>query len=190
VVIRSARQFLYHARFEPRQPKLDAHAYRRLIRQVVGRNSRRPSAPADQVVIPGYDCLRAFSRAHEDLLKADCGGPWQSYFLRSHWRMIFPIWRRHQKQMAQQLRRGVLKGTAPTAHLVRFPRLTINHGILLFGLTESDSEIQFDAYDPNISEHPVKLIYNRALCTFHFPASCYWAGGPLNVIEIYRGGFY
>jgi len=190
VVIRSARQFLYHARFDPRQPKVDAASYRRLIRQVVGRNPRRPSAPPHRVVIPGYDCLRAFSNAQENLLKASCGGPWQSYFLRSHWRMVFPVWRRQQQQVANQLRRAVRQGSTPAAHLFRFPRITINHGILVYGVTESERGLQFEGYDPNISDHPVKLIYDRDSRTFEFPATCYWAGGALNVIQIYRGGLY
>jgi hypothetical protein len=190
VVVRSARQFFYHARFEPGLPAAENEAYRRLIRQVVGRSSRRPSAVSDRVVIPGFDGLRAFSRAHEPLLKAECGGPWQSYFLRSHWRMVFPIWRRHQEHMAQQLVRAFSLRPAPIVHLFRFPRITINHGILLFRFTESRQEVQFDAYDPNIPAHPVRLIYDRAARTFHFPRAAYWAGGAVSVVEIYRGGLY
>jgi len=190
VVVRSARQFFYHGCFEPGLPAAGVEVYRRCIREVVGRSPRRPSVPSDRVVIPGFDCLRAFSRAYEPLLKAECGGPWQSYFLRSHWRMVFPIWRRHQQRMAQQLVRAFLLRAAPIVHLFRFPRITINHGMLLFGLAESEHEIRFDAYDPNLPANPVKLIYDRASRTFSFPRTCYWAGGPVSVVEIYRGGLY
>jgi hypothetical protein len=190
VVVRSARQFLYHARFEPGLPKVEALSYLLLIRQVVNRNPRWPSKLADRVVIPGYACLRAFSQAHEGLLKTGCGGPWRSYFLRSHWRMVFPVWRSQQELVAKQLYQAVRQGSVPAAHLFCFPRITINHGILLFGLTESEWEFQFDGYDPNISDHPVKLIYDRASRTFRFPATRYWAGGALNVIQIFRGGLY
>src|SRR5690349_6757877 len=34
VMVRSARQFFYHARFEPNQPVADDETYRRLIRQI------------------------------------------------------------------------------------------------------------------------------------------------------------
>ena len=176
-MVRSARQFFYHARFDPDLPPADSEAYRRLIRQVVSRNPRRPSAESERIVIPGYDGLRAFSQAHEPLLKAECGGPWQSYFLRSHWRMVFPVPAWHQERMAQQLRQRVRQGSAPAVHLFRFPRITINHGIVLFGLSESEREIQFEAYDPNLPAHPVKLIYDRAARRFDFPPTCYWAGG-------------
>jgi hypothetical protein len=190
VIVRSARQFFYHARFDPGRPAVDAETYRRLIRQVVSRNPRRPGAESERIVIPGYDGLRAFSQAHEPLLKAECGGPLQSYFVRSHWRMIFmvPAW--HQERMAGQLAQRVRQGTVPIVHLFRFPRITINHGIVLFGLSETEGEIQFEAYDPNIPAHPVKLIYDRAARRFNFPPTCYWSGGRVSVVEIFRGGLY
>ena len=92
-MVRSTRQFFYHARFEPELPAVEPEVYRQLIREIVSRNPRRACAESERVVIPGYDGLRSFSRAHEPLLKAELGGPWQSYFLRSHWRMIFPVMR-------------------------------------------------------------------------------------------------
>jgi hypothetical protein len=190
VLVRSARQFYFHARFEPGQPAVDRETYRRLIRDVVSRSPRRESPPAERVTFPGYPSLRAFSQVNEPLLKAELGGPWQSYFLRSHWRMVFPIWSQHQQQMAQQLHKAVLAGSAPTIHLFRFPKITINHGLLLFGLTESEREIRFDAYDPNLAHHPVTLIYDRASRRFFFPPAIYWAGGPVSVVQIYRGGLY
>jgi hypothetical protein len=190
MVVKSARQFLYHARFEPDLPMAEPEVYRRLIRQIVSRSPRRASVAPERIVIPGYEGLRALSQAHEPLLKAECGAPWQSYFLRSHWRMVFPIWRGHQERMARQLRERVLQGSGPTVHIFRFPRITINHGILLFGMAELEREIQFEAYDPNLPAHPVKLIYDRARRRFSFPPTCYWGGGELSVVEIFRGGLY
>jgi hypothetical protein len=191
VMVRTVRQFFYHARFDPGLPAVKTEAYRRLVRQIISRNPRHGSAaPEEQVVVPGYDGLRAFSQAHEPLLKAECGGAWQSYFLRSHWRMVFPTPKWHQEQIARQLARSLREGGVPLVHLFRFPRITINHGIVLFGMTESEREIQFEAYDPNIPEHPVRLVFDRAGRTFIFPPACYWAGGPLSVIEIFRGGLY
>lgn len=190
VMVRSARQFFYHARFDPALPTADARTYEALIREVVSRSPRRPGAEAAKVVIPGYDCLRAFSQGQEAVLKAACGGVWQSYALRSHWRMVFPISRRHQERMAQQLGRALGERTAPIVHLVRFPQLTINHGIVLYDWAETDRGIGFTAYDPNLPAHPVELNYERGPRTFHFPRTHYWAGGRVDVIEVYCGGFY
>ena len=190
VMVRSARQFFYHARFSPRQPVADATTYARLIRTVVRRSPRVPSPESGRIVIPGYDCLRAFSLAQEPLLKAHCGGAWQSYFLRSHWRMVFPISRNHQARMAERLVNAFETRPDPIVHLVRFPQLTINHGITLFNLGETSEQICFSAYDPNQPAAPTQLTYDRAQRTFFFPQNHYWAGGQLDVIEVYRGWFY
>jgi hypothetical protein len=190
VVVRSARQFFCHARFEPTLPAVEPEVYRRLIRQVIKRSPRRSSGAEERIVIPGYEGLRAFSQAHAPLLKAGCGGAWQSYCLRSHWRMVAPVWAWQQEEVARQLQQRMRDGVVPLVHIFRFPRITINHGILLFGMVESEQEIQFEAYDPNITARPVKLIYNRSRRAFSFPPTCYWAGGELSVIEIFCGGLY
>ena len=104
--------------------------------------------------------------------------------------MVFPIWARHQEQMMHQLKQALRERPAPIVHLFRFPRVTINHGIVLFGVSETEQAVEFDAYDPNIPEHPAKLIYERAARAFYFPKAHYWAGGRVSVIEVYRGGLY
>jgi hypothetical protein len=190
VLVRSARQFFYHARFEPSMPRADAASYRRLIRSVVARSPRRPSPEAQRIPIPGYDCLRSFSGEQEELLKAECGGAWQSYVLRSHWRMVFPISRPHQARMAQTLTSAFRQKPDPIVHLVRFPQLTINHGITLFDLEEKGPIIRFRAYDPNSPARPSELLYDRTQQTFFFPQNHYWAGGRVDVIEVYRGWLY
>jgi len=190
VLVRSCRQFFYHARFDGEQSKAAPSVYRQLIRQIVSLSPRRPSSEAERIVIPGYSCLREFSMEQAPLLKAECGGAWQSYFLRSHWRMTFPITRRQQERMANQLVRAFAEKPAPIVHLLRFPQLTINHGIVLYGFRETESAVQFEAYDPNTPAHPAELTYQRAERTFHFPANHYWPGGKLDVIEVYRGWLY
>lgn len=190
VLVRSARQFFYHARFEPARPGADAATYRRLIREVVSRNPRQPCAATARVVVPGCDGLRSFSQDHAPLLQAGCGGAWQSYFLRSHWRMVFPISRPHQERTAGQLVQSWAAFRAPIVHLVRFPQLTINHGLVLFDCRPTAAAVHFSAYDPNVPARPAELTYERATRTFFYPRNHYWAGGAVDVIEIYRGWFY
>jgi hypothetical protein len=185
VMVRATRQFFYHARFEPDAPPVDAATYQDLIRQVVSRNVRRQCAEADRIVIPGFDSLRGFSRAHESLLKAECGAAWESYFLRSHWRMIFPTPLWYRKWMINKLKDSLPKRGLTLVHLFRFPRITINHGIALYRFTESAQEIDFEGYDPNIPEHPVHLIFDKQSQQFTFAANRYWGGGELKVFEIY-----
>ena len=190
VMVRSVRQFFYHAHFDPTLPKPEAETCCRLVRTIVSRNPRRVSAEPARVVVPGYEGLRSFSQACEPLLKAECGGPWESYFLRSHWRMVFPVWRRHQQQTARRLERSLHEGGTPAVHLFRFPHLTINHGIMLFTAAAADGVLRFQGYDPNIPAHPVELTYRHADRTFYFPRNQYWAGGKLQVVEIYRNWLY
>jgi len=189
VLARSARQFLYHARFDANQPRGDDESYRRQIRKVVSRNPRKPCQTGEEIVLPGYETLRQFSKSRERLLKDECGGSWQSYVLRSHWRMVFPISRNHQVRTAASLLAAIRLGTSPIAHLVRFPSLTINHGMILFGVTETTAGLRFDAYDPNSPDRPTVLTFEASERAFSLPANHYWAGGRLDIIEIYRSWF-
>ena len=185
VLVRATRLFFDYARFAPEQRQADAETYRKLVREIIFRNPRRAGAESERIVIPGYDGLRSFSQAHEQLLKAECGAAWKSYFLRSHWRMIFRVSGRFQEKMAQKLKRSLHQRGVSLVHLFRFPRITINHGIVLYGFTESERQVEFEAYDPNIPEHPVKLVYEKNRRAFTFAPNVYWGGGVLSVMEIF-----
>jgi hypothetical protein len=187
VLTRAARQFLFHARFDPGQGIADETTYRRLVREVVSRSPRIPCAVAKQIVVPGYASLREFSAAWGVLLKLECGGAWRSYILRSHWRMVLPISRAHQDRTAAGLAAEIQKDLSPIVHLVKFPSLTINHGMILFDAAETGQGWEFSAYDPNDPVQAARLDFDRAAQTFSLPPNRYWAGGGLNVIEICRG---
>jgi hypothetical protein len=187
VVARATRLFFDHARFAPELPATDEATYRKLVREVMARNPRRACAEAERIVIPGYDGLRSFSRAHEAMLKQHCGAAWESYFLRSHWRMIFRVSGRFQEKMAEKLKRSLARRGLSLVHLFRFPRITINHGIVLYRFIETDGSIEFTAYDPNIPEHPVTLVFEKNRRVFTFAPNIYWGGGVLSVMEIYCG---
>ena len=189
VLVRAARQFLCHARFDAGQKVGNEATYRHLIRAVVSRNPRMPSQPENHIVIPGYAGLRDFSVAHEKLLKAECGGAWRSYILRSHWRMVLPISRAHQDRTAERLYVSIREGVSPLIHLVKFPALTINHGMILYAAQATDAGFAFSAYDPNNPAQPSQLAFDRVAKAFVLPQNSYWAGGRLDVIEIYRGWF-
>jgi len=190
VVARSAKQFFANARFDPGQPVADAQTYRRLIRRVVSSRPNRDLPEGKRIVIPGYANLREFSQAQEKLLKAECGGAWHSYFQHGHWRMIWPFSRSQQQRMAEQLVTALKQNRPPVVHVVRFPRLSINHALLLYDSTETEREIRFAAYDPNAPEKPATLTYDRAGRTFSLPTNFYFPGGRVDVYEIYRNGCY
>jgi hypothetical protein len=186
VVARSARQFFDYARFDPQQPVADENTYRKLVRHVIRIDPRRDPATAEQIVIPGYADLREFSKAHERMLKEECGGSWQSYVQRGHWRMVFPFSRHHQENVAQQLLDELKTRHPSIVHLLRFPSLAINHAILVYDAQDTKTEIRFLAYDPNEPSQPVTLTFDRTRNTFFLPANSYFEGGNLNAYEIYH----
>ncbi len=186
VLTRAARQFLFHACFDENQESGDAQVCRRLIRAVMARNVRAPAETGNQIVIPGYADLRQFSRAREGLLKAECGGAWRSYVLRSHWRMVFPISRAHQARTAASLFAALKQNVPPIVHLVKFPALTINHSMMVFSVTKTGEGMEFQAYDPNNTAQPVRLSFDHKAKTFSLPPNRYWAGGLVDIIEIFR----
>ncbi len=186
VLTRAARQFHFHACFDQTQKAGDDQDCRRLIRAVITRNVRSAAQPGKQIVIPGYADLRQFSRAREPLLKSECGGAWRSYVLRSHWRMVFPISRAHQARTAASLAAALQQRLPPIIHLVNFPVLTINHSMLLFAAAETGAGMEFQAYDPNNTAQPVTLTFEQKTSTFSLPPNRYWAGGALDIIEIFR----
>ncbi len=189
VLVRAARQFFYHATFVPGAPRPDPALLRGLVRGVFARTVLRPSAPGARIVIPGFAGLRELSQTHESLLKHEGGGAWRSYVLRSHWRMVFPISRAHQQRTASRLKAQIDGGAIPIIHLVRFPQLTINHGMLLFEARTTSEAIEFLAYDPNLPGAPARLTYQPSTQTFDLPRNHYWPGGRLDILQIYQNWF-
>lgn len=185
VLVRAIRLFFDYARFNPQRLPAGEETNRTLVRKVIAGNPRRPCPEAERIEIPGFDGLRSFSRAHEAVLKAECGAAWESYFLRSHWRMIFRVSGRFQEIMAEKLKRSVRNRSLALVHLFRFPHITINHGIALYDFVETDEKIEFEACDPNLPEHPVKLVYEKPRRRFTFAPNIYWGGGELSVMEIF-----
>lgn len=190
VVARSTRQFFQHARFDASLPAVEEEAYRQLIRQTIGLDPAASDVNSNRVVIPGYADLRSFSTSNEQVLKETCGGAWQSYFQRGHWRMVFPFSRNGQKQEAEALAESVRSNRPPIVHVVTFPKILINHALLLYEVHDDGDRLEFTAYDPNQPETPATLTFDRQTQRFRFPSNDYWKGGELNVYEIYRAWNY
>ena len=190
VVARSARQFFQNATFDPSAPEATVETYRKLIRAVVSTNPRKPLPAGRKIVIPGYADLLGFSRAHEQLLKDECGPASQSYLQRGNWRTIFPFSRRYQAKVAGQLWHEIHNNSVSVVHLVRFPDLKINHAMLIFDATETATGIQFSAYDPNDPVRPTTLTYDGQARMFTLPRNKYFPGGKVNVYEIYSAWNY
>jgi hypothetical protein len=185
VLVRTARQFFQGARFDPERPPPDPETLRALVRRIAQADPRRPVPEEDRLVIPGFANLRELSRARASLLKEEIGGVVWSYTERGNWRMVIPFTRAHQQGTAERLVASLERNRPPIVHLVRFPRISINHAMLLFAYAESADSIRFQAYDPNAPDAPVTLTYHRASRTFTLPRSSYFGGGRVDVYEIY-----
>lgn len=190
VVARSARQFFQHARFDPALPGTSDEEYRKRIREVASRDPSECMEAQDKVIIPGFANLREFSEAKPRLLQEECGGAWRSYFQRGHWRMLFGFSRARQKAEVTRLIESIRQNRPPVVHIVKFPKLTINHALLLFAVTEDVTTVQFTVYDPYNPMEPEVLTFDRATGTFTFPRNPYFIGGEVDIYEIYRAWNY
>jgi hypothetical protein len=187
---RGVRQFFYGAVFDPQQPHVSDEAYRSLIEQVLDTDPRQTHPSPNPVTIPGYSDLRAFSRDHAAALQEGLGGRWRGYAQRGNWRMIYPFAPRQHRATAAELASDLAMGHPPIVHIVNFPRITINHTVVLFDVESGPTEIRFHAYDPNDSEQPGLLVFDRATATFRFSSTDYFSGGTVKAYEIYDGLFF
>jgi len=190
VVARAAKQFFQNARFDASQPKADEETYRALVRRVVSIAPRKVLPEDRKIVVPGYASLFSFSEDWEHVLKAECGGAWRSYFQKGHWRMVLPLTRANQSRMTEQLLDSLGRNRPAVIHVVRFPRLTINHSLVVFDAEENKEDIRFSVYDPNHPEKPSTLTFDRATRRFHLPRNPYFIGGRVDVYEIYHAWNY
>lgn len=190
VVVRTAKQFFLHASFDAAAKKVDEKTYRELIHKILARSPRDLKPAEQRVVIPGYADLRSFSAAWPALIKDEAGGSWQSYVQLGNWRMILPFPRDGQQETAERLLAEIHANWPPIVHIVTFPIITINHAAMLYDARETDKSIEFSVYDPNHPEAAGELTYDRASRTFIFPATNYFADGPVNVYEVYHGLYF
>jgi hypothetical protein len=188
-VVRSARQFFHAARFGAGEPLTEAE-YRKRVRAVLASDPRADAPAAAPVLFPGFADLRSFSHAHERLLKEELGGSSASYLQRGNWRMVLPFSRGSQRSAAAALQERLARGGLPIARVVNFPVIDVNHALLVFDADARADEIRFRAYDPNDVTHPVELILDRSSSSFRLPRTAYFAGGPVNVYEIFTGPLF
>jgi hypothetical protein len=187
IMARAARQFWYAARFEPDAPKLADADYHDIVKMVLASNPRIDEPLDPPIIIPGYADLRSLSVEREAVLKEALGGRWIGYFQRGNWRMIFPFSPGQKRATATELVEDLDRGHLPLVHVFNYPRIDINHTVLLFGYDATALVISFDLYDPNNAEDSGSLVYDRETSTFSYWRTDYFAGGPTNVYEVYDG---
>ena len=189
-VVKAAKLFFLNARFRPDLPILKEAEYTERVQSVMDRDPRAIAGVMTPVEFPGYGSLREFSSVHESLLKCAMPGVWRSYFQRGNWRMVFPVTRGHQRNVANEICRSLDEGTPMGVHVYTFPQLTINHALLAWDAEEGDGRVTIRTYDPNIMEAPLDLTFYRNENCFHLPPTHYFKGGPVKVYGVYRNLIY
>src|SRR5213596_824712 len=90
VLCRTTMQFQKFASFDPHAAPLDDNALAARIRNITRRAAWEKPLPVDQrVVFLGYPNLRAISKARREVVRANIGLGWPTYFRFGNFRMLF-----------------------------------------------------------------------------------------------------
>lgn len=190
IMSKAADQFRKFARFDPAQPAPDDATLARLVRAVARRPAwGRPRPAAGRIVIPGYADLRALSAARPGVLQENIGLGWPTYVRVGNWRMVFLRGGAYQAATHASLEAALARGDVFCGFLTTFPRLYINHAILVYGRRppgRGDGSEHYRVYDPNHPESPRDLAYDPAKRVFSYQKDWDFIGGTVTVLQIYN----
>jgi hypothetical protein len=181
-------QFWKHARFEPQAPPVTTAELARRIRDVRDRAAWWPSEPPDhQVIIPGFASLHELSEHEGRLLRANMGAGWTTYFHLRKFPMPFEPAPEDEARLSENLESWLHQGHPMVVWLYNFPKVNINHAVTVFEEIEpTDSpQIVFHVYDPNYTDGPRTLTYDRITRAFTYEKSFYFSGGLVHVRAMY-----
>jgi hypothetical protein len=193
IMARSAGQFYRFARFAPDRSAVTPAEYERLVRQVLDRPPWAPSpaSEADRVVIPGYADLRAFSAAHERLLKTTFPSNVLSMFHVRTWRVGVDFSPEHQEELARALVREVEAGRPAPVMITNFPHEDLlNHSVLVYAHRSAQQGTDFLAYDPNDPGSPFALYYDSAERAFWVGPLAYSPAGRVRAFRLYTSPLF
>src|SRR6184192_1629632 len=189
VMCRTAAQFKKFARFEPRSTPLDDASLAARIRAVTRQAAWTEPLPENQrIVFPGYKDLKEMSEAHRGLVQLSIGHGWPSYFRISNVRMIFQGGAGYQEQTHARLNAALARGELFVAFLTTYPRLSINHSVLVYKrnpVSQNDGIERYLVYDPNHPEAPRELTWSSRDRAFAYQKDWDFIGGSVRVYQIY-----
>jgi hypothetical protein len=190
IMSRAALQFYKFARFAPGQvPPNDVELARR-VRLVCHMNPWKPELPDDQkIVFPGYADLRSLSKARGLVLQKNLGLGWPTYVRVGNYRMFFRCYDRgYQAKTHRILAETMNRHGFFVAYLSDFPRLKINHAVLVYARKRSQSggDLEhYTTYDPNHPDGPRELTWSNSKREFSFQKDEEFPGGFTNVFQVY-----
>jgi len=189
VLCRTTMQFQKFARFDPHAVPLDDRALAARIRNVTRRAAWGKPLPADQpVAFPGYANLRKMSEARREVLRANIGLGWPTYFRLGNARMLFQHDSSYHKETHANLNATLARGELFVGFLTTYPRLSINHAVLVYKRKPASQNGGIDrylVYDPNHPESPRELTWSSRDRAFAYQKDWDFIGGFVRVYQIY-----
>ena len=189
VLCRTTMQFQKFARFDPHAAPLDDNALAARIRNVTRRAAWGKPLPADQrVVFPGYANLRAMSEARREVVRANIGLGWPTYFRLGNARMLFQHGSDYHKETHANLNAALARDELFVGFLTTYPRLSINHAVLVYKRKPAPQNGGIDrylVYDPNHPESPRELAWSSRDGAFAYQKDWDFIGGFVRVYQIY-----
>ena len=189
VMCRTALQFKKFARFDPHSTPLDDASLAARVRAVTHQATWTDALPENQqIVFPGYKDLREMSTAHRELVQLNIGHGWPSYFRISNIRMVFQDGAEYQEQTHTRLNAALARGELFVAFLTTYPRLSINHSVLIYKRKSSALNPGIDhylVYDPNHPESPRELTWSAGDRAFSYQKDWDFVGGFVRVYQVY-----
>lgn len=189
VMTRTAMQFRKFARFNPHGVPLNDSELAQRIRTVARRKPWADALPENQrIIFPGYSNLREVSKAHTHVFEDNIGSGFMSYFRPSNIRMVFLESKGYQEKTHDNLDAALARGDTFVAFLTTYPKMSINHAVLIYGWKKSrpgDEVEHYLVYDPNHAEAPRELTWSPRERTFTYQKDIDFIGGFVRVYQAY-----
>ena len=190
IMSRTALQFYKFARFAPDQKPPGDQELAHRLRVVCHMNPWKPElSEKERIVIPGYASLRDLSKSRALVLQQNIGLGWPTYVRIGNYRMFFLCYDRGYQVKTHRVLNGVMKEHGFfVAYLADFPRLKINHSVLVYGKKPSapGSDLEhYITYDPNHPDGPRELTWSNSKREFSFQKDQEFPGGFTNVFQVY-----
>lgn len=189
VMTRTVMQFRKFARFDPRGAPLNDQELAARIRTVVRREPWGESLPNSQrIAFPGYANLRDISKARTQVFQDNIGSGFITYFRPSNIRIVFLQSPGYQKKTHANLDAALSRGDVFVAYLSTYPKMSINHSVLIYGRKKSrpgDELQRYFVYDPNHAEAPRELTWSPRECAFAYQKDVDFIGGFVRVYQSY-----
>jgi len=189
VLCRTTMQFYNFARFDAHALPLDDSALAARIRNVTRRAAWGKPLPSDQrVVFPGYANLRAMSEARREVVRANIGLGWPTYFRLGNIRMLYEHNANYHKETHANLNAVLERGELFVGFLTTYPLLSINHAVLVYKREPAfpnGGTDRYLVYDPNHPESPRQLTWSSRDNAFAYQKDWDFIGGFVRFYQIY-----